>query len=93
MIALRWLFLPVMVAALAVVIRQHADYLRRRRPATFRAFLETAGWFVITLASAAAYWGGFESAGTRAVEVAVFVIGLLFVGIGSRTRPAAVDPG
>lgn len=89
---LRWLFLPVMVVALAVVVRQHADYLRRRRSVTFRAFLETAGWLVITLASAAAYWGGLESPGTRVVEVSVLVIGLLFVAIGSHARPTA-DPG
>jgi hypothetical protein len=92
MIVLRWLFLPVMVVALAVVIRQHADYLRRLRPATFRPFLETAGWLIISLASGAAYGGGFESPGTRVVEVSAFVVGLLFVAIGSHTRPAA-HPG
>ncbi|MGH2437399.1 MAG: hypothetical protein ACRDFA_10435 [bacterium] len=91
-IVFRWLFLPVMVVALAVVIRQHADYLRRLRPATFRAFLETAGWLIITLASGAAYGGGFESPGTRVVEVSAFVIGLLFVAVGSHTRQAA-HPG
>jgi len=89
MIILRWFFLPVMVVALAAVIRHHTDYLRRRRPATFRAFLETAGWLVIALASAAAYWGGLESPGTRVVELSAFVIGLLFVAVGSHMRPAA----
>ena len=92
MIVFRWLFLPVMIVALVVVIRQHAGYLRRLRPATFRAFLETAGWLIITLASGAAYWGGFESPGTRVVEVSAFVIGLLFVAVGTHTRQAA-HPG
>lgn len=86
---LRWLFLPVTVFALWIVIRQHAAYLRRRRPFTFRAFLETAGWLVIVLAAGAASWGGFESDGTRVVEVSALVIGVLFVAIGSHVRRVA----
>lgn len=89
MTVLRWLFFPVALVALGIVIRHHAEYLRRRRPFTFRAFLETAGWLVVTLASAAASWGGLESAGTRVVEISAFAIGVLLVAIGSHVRSVA----
>jgi hypothetical protein len=88
MSVLRWLFLPVMVVAFGIVVRQHIDYLRHRRPFTFRAFLQTAGWLVITLAAVAAFGGGLESTGTRMAEISAFAIGGLFVAIGTHIKPA-----
>lgn len=72
--------------ALAVVILHHAAYLRRRRPYSFGAFLETAGWIVITLTAIAALGGGLAAPGTRTVEIAAAVVGVLFIGIGSLFR-------
>ena len=82
----RWLSLAVAFAALVVVVRQHAQYLRRLRPTSFGAFLETGGWIVVTLVAAAGYWGGFESRGTRIIEIAAGAAGIVFIAAGSYFR-------
>lgn len=86
MTASRWLSLAVMFIALVAVVRHHAQYLRRLRPTSFGAFLETAGWIAVTLVAAAGYWGGFESRGTRIIEIAAAAVGIVFIAAGSYFR-------
>ncbi len=81
--ALLW---AITAAAAVVIVRQHVGYLRRNRSYSFGAFLETAGWIIILLVSVAALYGGLEAPGTRAVEIAAAIVGVLFVGIGSSFR-------
>lgn len=71
---------------LAVVVLHHVAYFRRTRPFSFGAFLETAGWIIITLVAIAGLAGGFASPGTRIVEIAAAIVGVLFIGIGSSFR-------
>lgn len=75
-----WVILAV---ALVVIIRHHLAYLRRTRSLTFGAFLETAGWIIILLVAIAGVYGGFAHPGTRVVEIATTVVGLLFIVLGS----------
>lgn len=81
----------LMLGALAtvgvvVVVFHHVAYFHRRRPYSFAAFLETAGWIVVTLAAIAAFGGGLPSSETRAVEIAAAIVGALLIGIGSQFK-------
>ena len=75
-----------LAAALVVVVRQHIAYLRRSRPLTFGAFLETSGWIIILLAAIGGVYGGLAHPGTRVVEAASAVVGVLFIVLGSSFR-------
>jgi hypothetical protein len=70
----------------AVVVRHHRDYLRGRRPLSFGAFLETAGWIVLALVAAAGLAGGAAHPATRVVEIAAATVGAVLVGVGSLLR-------
>ncbi len=76
----------VAVLGLIVVVAQHIGYFRRTRPMSFAAFLETAGWIVITLVAGAALGGGMISPNTRVVEIAAAIVGALLIGIGGQFR-------
>jgi hypothetical protein len=76
----------ILTATLIVVVRHHVAYLRRARSLTFGAFLETAGWIIILLVAIAAVYGGLAHPGTRVVEIATAVVGLLFIALGSAFR-------
>jgi len=76
----------ILAAALIVVIRHHIAYFRRSRSLSFGAFLETGGWLILLLAAIAAACGGLAEPGTRVVEIAAAVVGLLFVAAGSAVR-------
>ncbi|HEY6101738.1 MAG TPA: hypothetical protein VI007_00780 [bacterium] len=73
----------------AIIVRHHLAYFRRTRPYGFGAFMETGGWIILLLAAFGALAGGLGQAGTRLVEIAASVVGLLFVGIGSNLRQHA----
>jgi threonine/homoserine/homoserine lactone efflux protein len=76
----------VAAVALVVIIRHHAGYLRRARRLTFGAFLETAGWIIVLLVAVAAAFGGLAHPGTRVVEIASAVVGVLFIVLGGAFR-------
>lgn len=76
----------VAVLGLIVVVAQHAGYFRKTRPMSFAAFLETAGWILITLVAVAAWGGGMISPNTRVIEIAAAVVGALLIGIGGQFR-------
>ncbi len=82
----RLLLWIVTIGIAAVIVQQHIAYLRRTRPYSFGAFLETAGWIIILLVAIAALFGGLLAPGTRAVEIAAAIVGVLFIGIGSSFR-------
>lgn len=86
MIVWRAAFLVPTAVGAVVLIRHHTGYLWRRRPTSFAAFLETAGWIIITLVGLAGAGGGFESASTRTVEIAAALVGLALIGIGYNFR-------
>lgn len=69
---------------LAIVVLHHVAYFRRTRPFSFGAFLETAGWIIITLVAIFGLAGGFAGPGTRIVEIAAAIVAVLFIGIGSQ---------
>lgn len=77
---------------LVMIVLHHGSYLRGTRPMNFGASLETAGWVIVTLVTAAALGGGLTAPGTRIVETAAATVGVLCIGIGSRfaRRPRAV---
>ncbi|HXF82879.1 MAG TPA: hypothetical protein VNN19_09025 [bacterium] len=81
--ALTWLVLAV---ALLVVIWHHWQYFRRARPLSFSAFLETAGWLIVVLVAVAALYGGWAHPGTRILEIASGVVGVLFIIFGAAWR-------
>ena len=66
-----------------VIVRKHVAYFRRVRPFSFGAFLETGGWIILLLVALGALSSGLAESGTRIVEIAAAVVGLLFIGIGS----------
>lgn len=76
----------VAAVILLVVIRHHVDYLRRARAYSFGAFLETAGWIILLLVAVGAAAGGLARPGTRVVEVASGIMGLLFITLGAAFR-------
>ncbi len=76
----------VAVLGLVVVVAQHVGYFRRTRPMSFAAFLETAGWILITLVAGAALGGGMVSPNMRVVEIAAAIVGALLIGIGGQFR-------
>jgi len=76
----------VLAVALVVIVRQHLGYFRRRRPFSFAAFLETAGWIIVALVAGAALLGGFAHPGTRVMEVAAAIVGALCIAFGSTFR-------
>ena len=80
------IWVAVAVLGLIIVVSQHAGYFRKTRPMSFAAFLETAGWIIITLVAAAALRGGMANPGTRIVEIATAVVGALLIGIGGQFR-------
>ncbi len=86
MTAGRALWAAALVVTAAVVVRHHRDYVRGRRPLSFGAFLETAGWIVLALVAAAGLAGGAARPGTRIVEIAAAVVGALLVGVGGQLR-------
>lgn len=71
---------------LAVIVRHHVGYFRRARPYSFGAFLETGGWIILLLVAAGAAAGGLARPGTRVVEVAAGIVGLLFIAGGAVFR-------
>jgi threonine/homoserine/homoserine lactone efflux protein len=81
--AIVWIVLAV---ALTVVVRQHLAYFRRTRALSFGAFLETAGWIILLLVALGALAGGLAHPGTRIVEIASAVVGVLFILLGSVFR-------
>ena len=76
----------VVVVGLGVIVAQHVGYFRKRRPLSFGAFLETTGWIVITSCAIGVLGGGLARAGTRTVEIAAAIVGILFIGIGGRFK-------
>ncbi len=80
----RLVWLVLLGCGLYVIIKHHAGYLFRRRATSFGAFLNTAGWIVLTLVALAAVGGGLSAPGTRLVEVAVGLVGVVLIGIGWR---------
>jgi hypothetical protein len=82
-LALGWI---AAAACAVIIVRQHIEYFRRTRPFSFGAFLETGGWIILLLVAFGALLGGLAQSGTRIVEIAASVVGLLFVGIGSGLR-------
>jgi len=74
----------IAIAGLSLIVAHHVGYFRKRRPLTFGAFLETTGWIIVTLFAIAAFGGGLVHPGTRAVEIAAVIVGLVFVLIGAR---------
>lgn len=66
-----------------IVVWHHVGYFRRRRPFSFGAFLETTGWIIVTLVAIFGLGGGFADPGTRVVEIAAAIVGVIFIGIGS----------
>ncbi|MDQ7820466.1 MAG: hypothetical protein QN173_04450 [Armatimonadota bacterium] len=82
----RLLWVAAVVVTGAVVVRHHRDYLRGRRPLSFGAFLETAGWIVLALVAVAGAAGGAAHPATRTVEIAAAVVGLLLVAVGGQLR-------
>jgi hypothetical protein len=69
-----------------VLVRHHVGYLRRTRPYSFGAFMETSGWIILLLVGLGAVVGGLAEMGTRVVEIAAMVVALFFIGIGSSLR-------
>ncbi len=69
---------------LSVLVRHHTAYLFRSRAVTFGAFLATAGWLIMTLVALAALGFGLSDPGTRTVEVAVGIVGLVCIAVGRR---------
>ena len=67
-----------------IIVRHHLAYFHRMRPYSFGAFMETGGWIILLLAAFGALTGGLGEAGTRIAEIAASLVGLLFIGIGSR---------
>jgi len=76
----------VIALALTIIIRQHMAYFRRTRALSFGAFMETGGWLILLLASIAAAFGGLRDPGTRVVEIAAALVGVLFLAVGSAIR-------
>ncbi len=76
----------ITIGVAAVIVQQHIAYFRRARPYSFGAFLETAGWMILLLVAIAALSGGLLAPGTRTVEIAAAIVGVLFVGIGASFR-------
>lgn len=76
----------VAAVALLILIRHHVGYFRRARRYSFGAFLETGGWIVILLVAVGAATAGLAHPGTRAVEIASGIVGLLFIALGSAFR-------
>ena len=74
------------VAGLGVIIVHHRGYFRKSRPLTFGAFLETAGWIILTLVALTALGGGIADAGRRIVEIVAAIVGVLLIGIGGQFR-------
>ncbi len=66
------------------IVRHHADYLFRRRPMTFGAFLGTAGWIIVTLVALAGLGGGLHTTGPRRVELAAVSVGIVLIAVGRR---------
>ncbi len=66
-----------------IIVRHHVAYLRQQRAFTFGAFLETAGWIVITLVGVAALGGVLSTPGTRTVEITAGIVDTTRVGIGA----------
>jgi len=73
-------------ACAVVIVRHHVAYFRRARPVSFGAFLATGGWTILLLVALGALSGGLADSGTRIVEIAAAVVGLLFIGIGSSVQ-------
>ena len=73
-------------ACAVVIVRHHVAYFRRARPVSFGAFLATGGWTILLLVALGALSGGLADSGTRIVEIAAAVVGLLFIGIGRGVR-------
>jgi hypothetical protein len=69
-----------------VIVTHHVGYIRRSRPLTFGAFLQTGGWIIVALVAVAAAAGGLERARTQTVEVAQALVGALLISIGSRLK-------
>lgn len=69
-----------------VIVRHHVAYFRRARPFSFGAFLATGGWIILLLVTLGALSSGLAYSGTRIVETAAAVVGLLFIGIGRRLQ-------
>ena len=80
----RFVWLVLLGSGLYVIIKHHAGYLFRRRPTSFGAFLNTAGWIVVTLVALAVMGGCLSVPGTRLVELAVGLVGVVLIGIGWR---------
>lgn len=76
----------IAAVGLSVIVAHHTGYFRNRRPLTFGAFLETTGWIIITLCAVAAAGGGLGRPGTRAVEIAAAIVGILLIGIGGHFK-------
>jgi len=76
----------IAILGLVVVVSQHVGYFRKIRPMSFAAFLETGGWIIITLVALAALRGGMINPGTRVVEIAAAIVGVLLIGIGGQFR-------
>lgn len=77
--------LMLAAAALATVVGHHIGYFRGRRPPTFGAFLETAGWLILFLVAIAAP-SAVKDPGLVRVEIAAGFVGLLCVLGGWRLR-------
>jgi hypothetical protein len=72
------------IGGLGAIVAHHVGYLRKRRPLTFGAFLQTAGWILITLVAITALGGGMRYPGTRMVDLVAALVGIFLIGIGSR---------
>ena len=69
-----------------VIVTHHIRYLRRTRPFTFGAFLQTGGWIIIALVAVAAAAGGWDPGRTQTVEVAQVLVGALLIGLGGKFK-------
>lgn len=74
------------IAGLGTIVFHHLSYFRKRRPLTFGAFLETAGWLILTLVAITAFGGGMADPVTRIVELTMAVVGVLLIGVGGYLR-------
>ncbi len=80
----RLVWLVLLGSGLYVIVKHHAGYLFRRRATSFGAFLNTAGWIVLTLVALAVMGGWLSAPGTRLVELAIGLVGVVLIGIGWR---------
>jgi hypothetical protein len=71
-----------------VIVTHHIGYFHRSRPLTFGAFLQTAGWIILTLVALAAAAGGMDGARTRTLEVAQVVVGAFLIENWARRPPS-----